>query len=115
MGLEVSSKNEARGLQKNEARGLQKNEARGLQKNEARGLQKNEARVSPYTTPLLPKHAKFDLNFTPIAIFCGYAARFVSDLVGNSERRSHDAAQIIIKPLNVLLLKMFYYSIVSSH
>ena len=50
MGLEVSSKNEARGLQKNEARGLQKNEARGLQKNEARGLQKNEARVSPYTT-----------------------------------------------------------------
>ena len=28
---------------------------------------------------------------------------------------SRDAAQIIIKPLNVLLLKMFYYSIVSSH
>ena len=50
VGLEVYSKNEARGLQKNEARGLQKNEARGLQKNEARGLQKNEARVSPYTT-----------------------------------------------------------------
>ena len=26
-----------------------------------------------------------------------------------------DAAHIIIKPLNVLLLKMFYYSILSSH
>ena len=39
----------------------------------------------------------------------------MSDLFGNPERTSRDAAQIIIKPLNVLLLKMFYYSIVSSH
>ena len=40
----------------------------------------------------------------------------MSDLVGNPyERFSRDAAQIIVKPLNVLLLKMFYYSIVSSH
>ena len=31
------------------------------------------------------------------------------------ERFSRDAAHIIIKPLNVLLLKMFYYSMVSSH
>ena len=39
----------------------------------------------------------------------------MSDLVGNPERISRDAAQMIIKPLNVLLLKMFCYSIVSSH
>ena len=39
----------------------------------------------------------------------------MSDLVGNSERISRDTTQIIIKPANVLLLKMFYYSIVSSH
>ena len=58
-----------------------------------------------------------DFNFTPIAIIGGCTARFVSDLVGNlCERFSRDAAQIIIKPFNVLLiLKIFYYSIVSSH
>ena len=32
-------------------------------------------------------------NFNPLTILCGYAARFVSDLVGNTEDRfSHDAA-----------------------
>ena len=34
-------------------------------------------------------------NFKPLAIFCGYTARFVSDLVGNPEDRfSHNEAQI---------------------
>ena len=57
-------------------------------------------RISEFVVvPLLPKHAKFDLNFTPIAIIRGCTARFVSDLVGNPyERFSRDAAQIIIKP-----------------
>ena len=33
------------------------------------------------------------VNFKPLAIFCGCTARFVSDLVGNSEDRfSHDVA-----------------------
>ena len=64
-----------------------------------------------YKIPLLN-----DLNFTPIAIIGGCTARFVSDLVGNlCERFSRDAVQMIIKLFNVLLLKMFYYSIVSSH
>ena len=70
---------------------------------------------TPVQIPLLPKHAKFDLNFKHIAIFCGCTALFVLDLVGNPEKISRDAAQIIIKPLNVLLPKMFYYSKVSSH
>ena len=34
-------------------------------------------------------------TFKPLAIFCGCTARFVSDLVGNSEERfSHNEAQI---------------------
>ena len=46
------------------------------------------------TIPLLSKLQ----NFKPLAIFCGCAARFVSDLVGNSEDRfSHNEARIIGK------------------
>ena len=38
-------------------------------------------------------------NFKPLAIFCGRTARFVSDLVGNTEGRfSHDAAHQIPSP-----------------
>ena len=36
-------------------------------------------------------------NFKPVAIFCGYTVRFVSDLVGNPEDRfSHNEAQMIL-------------------
>ena len=39
-------------------------------------------------------------NFTPLAIFCGFTAQFMSDLVGNPENRfSHNEAQIIIHVL----------------
>ena len=42
------------------------------------------------TIPLLPKHR----NFKPLSIFCGCAARFVLDVVGNPEDWfSRDAAQ----------------------
>ena len=40
-------------------------------------------------------------NFEPLAIFCGFTFRFVSDLVGNPEDRfSHNEAQI--KPIDVI-------------
>ena len=49
-------------------------------------------RYTDSTIPLLPK---FIRNFKPLAILCGCAARFVSDLVGNPEDRfSHNEAQI---------------------
>ena len=46
----------------------------------------------------MQKNAYFlNLNFKSLAIFCGCAARFVSDLVENHEDRySHDAAQLCI-------------------
>ena len=38
----------------------------------------------------------YSQNFQPLACFCGYTVRFVSDLVGNSEDRfSHITAQLI--------------------
>ena len=43
------------------------------------------------TTPLLLKSNVFK----PIAIFYGCTAWFVTDLVGNKDRLSHDAAHII--------------------
>ena len=49
-------------------------------------------RYTDSTIPLLPKSE----NFKPLAIFCGFTARFVSDLVGNPEDRfSQNEAQII--------------------
>ena len=36
----------------------------------------------------------FNPKFKPLAIFCGCIARFVSDLVGNSEDRPHNEAQM---------------------
>ena len=41
-------------------------------------------RYTDSTIPLLSK---------PLAIFCGCTARFVSDLVGNPDRFSHNEAQ----------------------
>ena len=36
-------------------------------------------------------------NFKPLAIFCGYTAWFVSDLVGNPDDRfSHNEAQVLV-------------------
>ena len=48
-------------------------------------------RYTDSTSPLLPKSE----NFKPLAILCGCAARFVSDLVQNpKDRFSHNEAHI---------------------
>ena len=39
-------------------------------------------------------------NFKPLAIFCGYTAEFVSDLVGNPEERFSDYEAQICKSHN---------------
>ena len=44
-------------------------------------------------------------NLKPLAIFCGCTARFVSDLVGNSEDRfSYDAARSTLTLIGRMLL-----------
>ena len=49
-------------------------------------------RYTESTIPLL-----YIPNFKPLAILCGCTARFVSDLVGNSEDRfSHNEAQMSV-------------------
>ena len=49
-------------------------------------------RYTDSTIPLL-----YIRNFKPLAILCGCTARFVSDLVGNSEDRfSHNEAQMSV-------------------
>ena len=49
-----------------------------------------------YINSTIPFLSKSEI-FKPLAIFCGCAARFVSDLVGNPEDRfSHNEAHIIV-------------------
>ena len=48
-----------------------------------------------YTDSAIPLLSKSEI-FKPLAIFCGCAARFVSDLFGNPEDRfSHNEAHIV--------------------
>ena len=49
-----------------------------------------------YTDSTIPRIFKCEISFKPLAIFCGCTARFVSDLVGNTEDRfSHDEAHMV--------------------
>ena len=56
-----------------------------------------------YMDSAIPLLSKFE-NFTPLAVFCGCAARFVWDLVGNPEDPfSHNEAHMYYREKRILV------------
>ena len=54
-----------------------------------------------YIVSTIPPLPKSEINFKPLAIFCGFAAGFLSDLVGNPEDRfSCDKAHFVLISLD---------------